>query len=309
MTCTPSPPSAASSRLEVVGGADHRRWSPRAAPACTIAVWPSREIDTPGCGGTTRLHARSAFSARCVDGRPPRWNAGSPTVFVGRVHDDHQAVAGEAAEVAVDRACGPATDSEPVASQPAPDSACSTLRREDAERRRATSDPGDRDRRGSGSRSSGRGGRSVRRWSSGDLMHVRPTRGRPRGAHRDAPPCSIASSSESCRRRPPQTCSHSSNTPSSAMANTDEVPRLVAADHAGLQQHAEVLGHVLLRRIKRLLQLADGRLAVAQAVEQPDAHRLSEHAEALRDQIHELLGQRVRNGESSGIHNSTVDKE
>jgi hypothetical protein len=54
-----------------------------------------------------------------------------------------------------------------------------------------------------------------------------------------------------------------------------------------------VLGDVLLGRGERVLQLADGRVAVAQAVEQLDAHRLAEHAEALRDQLHERLRERV----------------
>ncbi len=43
----------------------------RAAPAWTTAVWPSREIDTPGAGATTVSTAASARE-RSLDARRPR---------------------------------------------------------------------------------------------------------------------------------------------------------------------------------------------------------------------------------------------
>ena len=54
----------------------------RAAPAWTIAVCPSREIEAPGAGATT---LRTAGSARSVDSTraTTRWNAGSSAVMVG----------------------------------------------------------------------------------------------------------------------------------------------------------------------------------------------------------------------------------
>ena len=76
-----------------------------------------------------------------------------------------------------------------------------------------------------------------------------------------------------------------------------------------------MLGEVLLGGAERLLQLADARLALAQPVEQLDAHRFAEHAEALCDQLDEGLGKRMRNGGHVvhvvtvySLHNSIVDK-
>ena len=51
------------------------------APASTIAVCPSREIDTPGVGATTVLTARSARSVCWARAIAPR-NDGSLTVLV-----------------------------------------------------------------------------------------------------------------------------------------------------------------------------------------------------------------------------------
>src|SRR3954447_16159939 len=51
----------------------------RAAPACTIATWPSPEIDTPGADGTTARTARSARSVRSTRAITLR-NRGVPTV-------------------------------------------------------------------------------------------------------------------------------------------------------------------------------------------------------------------------------------
>ena len=57
-----------------------------------------------------------------------------------------------------------------------------------------------------------------------------------------------------------------------------------------------MLGDVLLGGAERLLQLADGGVAIAQPVEQLDPHRLAEHAEALRDELDQRLGERVGDG-------------
>ena len=62
---------------------------------------------------------------------------------------------------------------------------------------------------------------------------------------------------------------------------------------------AEVLGDVLLRGAERLGQLVDGRLAVAQPVEQPDPHRLADHAEAAGDQLGEVVRKRMGKGHLS----------
>ena len=61
-------------------------------------------------------------------------------------------------------------------------------------------------------------------------------------------------------------------------------------------QHAEMLGDVLLRRADQLGQLEHGRLALAQPVEQLDPGRLAERAEALGDQLDQLIGKWVRDG-------------
>ena len=100
-TCTPSPCRRCSCVLRS-SAARTMVLASAAAPACTIAVWPSREIDTPGCGATTDFTRRSAFSTRCVEATA-RWKAGSRDRLVGRVHDDHQGAGGQALEVLVDR--------------------------------------------------------------------------------------------------------------------------------------------------------------------------------------------------------------
>jgi hypothetical protein len=48
------------------------------------------------------------------------------------------------------------------------------------------------------------------------------------------------------------------------------------------------------------LKLGDARLSVAQPVEQPDAHRFAEHAEALGDELDQRLGQWVGNRREFG---------
>src|SRR6516164_6101423 len=64
-----------------------------------------------------------------------------------------------------------------------------------------------------------------------------------------------------------------------------EVALLAPRDDACAQQHAQVLGDVLLRGTGRLLELLHRRLTVAQRVEQPDPHRLAQDAKALCDQL------------------------
>ena len=76
-------------------------------------------------------------------------------------------------------------------------------------------------------------------------------------------------------------------------------PLLAAADDARLVEDAEVLRDVLLRRAEALGQLGDGRLAVAQAVEDPDSHRLADDAEAPRDELDDGVGEGV--GQGHGI--------
>ena len=55
-----------------------------------------------------------------------------------------------------------------------------------------------------------------------------------------------------------------------------------------------MLRDVLLRRAKLSRELVDAGLAVAEQVEQADAHRLGDRAEAPGDQLGEIFGQRVR---------------
>ena len=62
-TWTPSRPRAFSGAFRS-SAARTIALASRAAPACTIAVWPSGEIEAPGRGGTTVLTARSARSLR-----------------------------------------------------------------------------------------------------------------------------------------------------------------------------------------------------------------------------------------------------
>ena len=50
-------------------------------------------------------------------------------------------------------------------------------------------------------------------------------------------------------------------------------------------EHAEMLGDVLLGGAERGAQLADGGVTGAQLVEEFDAHRLTQHAEALGERL------------------------
>jgi hypothetical protein len=59
-----------------------------------------------------------------------------------------------------------------------------------------------------------------------------------------------------------------------------------------------VLGDVLLRLADQVGQLDDRRLAVAQPVEQLDPGRLAQRAEALRDQLDQVIGHREAGAEA-----------
>src|SRR6266508_251842 len=65
----------------------------------------------------------------------------------------------------------------------------------------------------------------------------------------------------------------------------DVVAVLAPAEDAGVGEHGQVFGDVLLRAADRFGELADGGLAVAEPVEQPDPHRLADRAEAAGDQL------------------------
>ena len=80
-TCTPLPESEPSLPFSESAAATIRLLS-RAAPAWTIAVCPSREIEIPGWGGTTVLIAPSARSVRSTRVIAER-KAGSVAVLVG----------------------------------------------------------------------------------------------------------------------------------------------------------------------------------------------------------------------------------
>ncbi len=67
-----------------------------------------------------------------------------------------------------------------------------------------------------------------------------------------------------------------------------------AADDAGVEEHAQVLGDVLLAGSRCGDELADAGLAVQKLLDEPDAEWIAEGAEALRDQLDEWLGERVR---------------
>ena len=65
---------------------------------------------------------------------------------------------------------------------------------------------------------------------------------------------------------------------------------LVAAEDAGLVEHAEVLGDVLLGGTEVVGELADRGRAVAELFKQPDAHRFADDPEAVCHQFEEWLG-------------------
>ena len=80
-TCTPLVPRARSGPFRS-SAARTIAFESRAAPACTIAVCPSGEIEAPGCGGTTTRTAWSARSFRSTAATVVS-KLGSPTVAVG----------------------------------------------------------------------------------------------------------------------------------------------------------------------------------------------------------------------------------
>ena len=123
-TCTPSPSGRCSLVLRS-SAARTMALASAAAPACTTTVWPSREIETPGCGGTTRLTRWSALSVRSVAAMA-RWNTGSAAVLERECTTTIRALDDRPSKF-LSITLRAATDSEPVASQPAPDSAVSTF--------------------------------------------------------------------------------------------------------------------------------------------------------------------------------------
>src|SRR5919198_1415239 len=73
-----------------------------------------------------------------------------------------------------------------------------------------------------------------------------------------------------------------------------EVALLAAGDDARALEQDEVLGDVLLRRANECSQLEHRGLAFAEPVEQPDPRRLGQRAQALGDQLDQLVGERMR---------------
>jgi hypothetical protein len=69
---------------------------------------------------------------------------------------------------------------------------------------------------------------------------------------------------------------------------------LAPPDDAGIGQHGQVLGNVLLGGRQRRRQLAHRRFAVAEPVEQLDPHGLADHTEAAGDQLDQVVGEGVR---------------
>ncbi len=123
-TWMPSPASSASGALRS-SAARTISLESAAAPACTMAVRPSREIDRPGRGGTTAVTrssaARIAWARSSAD-----LNSGSSAVASSEctttMSAEDDSPPNSRSTISRTR-----TDSEPVASQPAPDRACSTL--------------------------------------------------------------------------------------------------------------------------------------------------------------------------------------
>ena len=79
-TCTPSPCRRCSWVLRS-SAARTMVLASAAAPACTIAVWPSREIDSPGCGATTDFTRAIGLQRRAASRRPPAGTPGRSTVL------------------------------------------------------------------------------------------------------------------------------------------------------------------------------------------------------------------------------------
>jgi hypothetical protein len=88
------------------------------------------------------------------------------------------------------------------------------------------------------------------------------------------------------------------------------VADLPPSDDPRLQQHTEVLGNVLLRRIDAFAQLLHTRLPLPEQVEQLDSRRVGEHAEAARDQLDQVIGKGVLNHRLASLllsHGSSPD--
>jgi hypothetical protein len=67
-----------------------------------------------------------------------------------------------------------------------------------------------------------------------------------------------------------------------------------AADDAGVEEHSEVLGDVLLASPGDCDELPDAGLAFHQLLDESDAKGVAEGTEALRDQLDDRLGKRMR---------------
>ena len=86
-----------------------------------------------------------------------------------------------------------------------------------------------------------------------------------------------------------------------------EIETALASKDPRLGQDTDVLGHVLLRRAKRLGELENRHRSITQSVQEADAHGLANHFEALRDQLDERLRKGVRNRDGfRHIHNCTT---
>ena len=71
---------------------------------------------------------------------------------------------------------------------------------------------------------------------------------------------------------------------------------LGSAHHSRGMQDAQVFGDVLLGSSQGFLKLADGGVAISQPIEQLDSHRLTQHPEALGDELDQRLRKRMGNG-------------
>ncbi|CAB4937455.1 unannotated protein [freshwater metagenome] len=138
--CTSTPSAPAFSRPFFASSAA-RTMSldvPAAAP-CTTAVCPSSEIDRPGCGGITRP-TNSVSRSVAVVFAIAAWKAGSVAVCVSEWTTTCSAEL-ESPPTFSSMSWRACTDSEPEASQPAPDRADSTRGAKTARIRTRTPQP------------------------------------------------------------------------------------------------------------------------------------------------------------------------
>ena len=77
-------------------------------------------------------------------------------------------------------------------------------------------------------------------------------------------------------------------------AVVDGSPLFSATDDAGVEEHSEVLGDVLLSGARRCDELPDAGFAFHQLLDESDAEGVAEGTEALRDQLDDRLGKRMR---------------